>query len=109
MISTIKKWFLGNKMKKKDKIVSEEATVTSTKDKQTMSESKEKTFTFKEVNQLLSAHKEILTNNILTSLISNTNINRSTSDEKSKVKYAVESTVNEQFVNILAHLQSKKK
>lgn len=93
-------------MKKKDKIVSEE---TKAKDNSAMSESKEKTFTFNEVNQLLNAHKEVLTNSILTSLISNTNINRTTNEEKSKVKYAVEATINEQFVNILTHLRSKKK
>ncbi len=106
MISAIKKWFSSNKMKKKDKIVSEE---TKAKEESAMSESKEKTFTFNEVNQLLNAHKEVLTNSILTSLISNTNINRTTSDEKNKVKYAVEATVNEQFVNILTHFRSKKK
>lgn len=105
MISAIKKWFVSNKMKKKDKIATVE---TLPEDKTVMSESKEKVYTFNEVNQLLSMHKEVLSNSILTSLISRTNINRSATEEKNKIKYAVETTVNEQFVNILTHLRNKK-
>ena len=92
-------------MKKKDNINIENAMI---KDNKIMSNTKEKTFTFDELNQLLNSHKEVLTNTILVSLVSNTSVNKLTAEEKNKIKYAVESTVSEQFVSILTHFRSKK-